>query len=77
MVRVANADKTKLLSFVRQNSADKVFAVFNFSAEPVVGTFKESLYHGAYVDFFSGEKVELGADLVLDLEPWSCRVFVR
>jgi hypothetical protein len=77
MVRVPNSDKTKLLSFVRHNSADKVFAVFNLSAEPVAGTFKESLYHGAYVDFFSGEKVELGADLVLDLEPWSYRVFVR
>ena len=77
MVRVPNSDKTKILSFVRRNGTDKVFAVFNLSPEPVACTFAQSLYHGAYRDYFSGDAVDLSEALVLDLEPWSYRVFVQ
>ena len=77
MVRVPNSDKTRIVSFVRRNEQDKVFAVFNFSPEPVAATFRETLYHGTYTDAFSGEAVELSEVLVLDLEPWGYRVFVR
>jgi glycosidase len=77
MVRVPNSDKTRILSFVRANEADKVFAVFNFSAESVTATFRESLYHGRYVDQVSGEAVELDETLALQLAPWSYRLFVR
>ena len=77
MVRVRNNDKAKILSFVRRNEQDKVFAVFNFSAEPVEATFRETLYHGAYRDFASGEDVELSEALALEIEPWGYRVFVQ
>ena len=71
MVRVPNSDNTKILSFVRRNGTDKVFAVFNFSPEPVAATFAESLYHGRDRDYFSSDTVDLTEALVLDLEPWS------
>ncbi len=77
MVRVPNSDKTKLLSFVRRNDTDKVFAVFNLSPGHTTATFQEGLFHGRYTDFVTGEQVELGADLALALAPWSYRVFVR
>ncbi len=77
MVRVPNSDKTRLLSFVRESERDKVFAVLNLSPGTVAATFRESLYHGRYTEFFSGEDVELGADLCLELPPWSYRVFVQ
>ncbi|MFZ1411394.1 MAG: alpha-amylase family glycosyl hydrolase [Micropruina sp.] len=77
MVRVPNSDKTRILSFVRENDNDKIFGVFNFSAEPVTASFRESLYHGSYRDFESGELNHLDQDLTLELAPWNYRVFVR
>ncbi|MDA8439958.1 MAG: alpha-amylase family glycosyl hydrolase [Propionibacterium sp.] len=77
MVRVPNSAKATVLSFVRRNDTDKVFAVFNFSPDAVATTFADSLFHGTYRDYFSGDSVELGEDLVLDLEPWDYRVFVQ
>jgi hypothetical protein len=66
-----------VFSFVRQNDRNKVFAVFNFSAEPRTVTFEDSLYHGRYSDFASGEEQTLDADLVLEMPAWSYRVFTR
>lgn len=77
MVRVPNSDKTRVLSFVRRNDADKVFAVFNFSPQPVTASFRESLCHGTYTDFTSGAQVQLTEATVLEMDPWTYRVFVR
>ena len=67
----------KVLSFVRHNERDKVFAVFNFSELPQTVKFEETLYHGRYIDFFSKESVELVGPTQLKLEPWGYRVFVK
>jgi hypothetical protein len=65
------------LSFVRQNGKDNVFAVLNFSADPQTVTFRDSLYHGEYMDFFRGERVRLDADTQMALAPWGYKVFVK
>jgi 1,4-alpha-glucan branching enzyme len=77
MVRVPNSDSARVFSFVRCNEQDAVFAVFNFSSEPVSARFRESLYHGAYADFATGEGVNLSGDLAIELAPWAYRVFVK
>ena len=77
MVNVFNSAPTKVLSFVRQNERDKVFAVLNLSNEPQTVTFDDSLYHGAYTEYFSQESVELLGSTQLELGPWQYRVFVR
>ena len=77
MIHVPNSAPTKVLSFVRQNQRDKVFAVLNFSDKPQTVTFDESLYHGRYCDYFSKETVELLAATQLELAPWGYRVFVK
>ncbi len=77
MIQVPNTVPDKVLSFVRQNSRDKVFAVLNFSGQPQTVTFGESLYHGSYTEYFNGERVELGDSTTLTLEPWDYRVFVQ
>ncbi|MEI2688348.1 MAG: alpha-amylase family glycosyl hydrolase [Anaerolineae bacterium] len=77
MVHVPNSAQTQVFSFVRSNEQDQVFAVFNFSAELVAVTFEGSLYHGVYTDCFSQQRAELGADAVLEMEPWGYQVFVR
>jgi glycosidase len=42
MIKVPNSSESEILSFVRQNEQDKVFAVFNFSDKPQTVSFKET-----------------------------------
>lgn len=77
MVKVPNDAESEVLSFVRGNKRDGVFAVFNLSAEARAVAFRDSLHHGAYRDGLSGRPVEFGPDDRLELAPWDYRVFVR
>ncbi len=77
MIHVPNDRPDEVFSFVRRNDVDKVFAVFNFSAESQNVSFEQSLYHGDYMEFFSGESAALDAATRLTLAPWSYRVYLR
>ena len=77
MMQVPNNHRTEVLSFVRGNGRDKVFAVFNFSAQAKTVKFEEALCHGSYTDYFSGEAVTVSADTRLSLGPWGFRVFLQ
>jgi 1,4-alpha-glucan branching enzyme len=77
MIHVPNSVPSKVFSFVRQNQQDKVFAVFNFSAEPQTVSFKESLFYGKYIEHMSGQTAELSAATQIDLKPWDYRIFVK
>ena len=77
MVNVPNSAPLEVLSFVRQNERDKVFAVLNFSAQRQNVAFQESLFCGKYLDYFSERPVELGESFRLPLAPWEYRVFVQ
>jgi glycosidase len=77
MINVFSTLPAQVLSFVRRNERDQVFAVFNFSDRPLTVTFEDHLHHGEYSDYFSGEAVEFAADTRLELERWAYRVYVR
>ncbi len=77
MIPVTNSAPREVLSFVRQNDADKIVAVLNFSAKAQRVRLKESLVHGTYTDYFDGKTVTLSQDSELALDPWAYRVFVR
>jgi len=77
MLHVPNSRPASVFSFVRANERDKVFAVFNFSPKAQTVVFDESLYHGDYRDFSSGEELELAEDLELEMKPWSYRLFIQ
>ncbi len=77
MVHVPNDKAAQVLSFVRQDANGKVFAVFNFSAQPQTVRFEQTLFHDRYVEHFSGKSATLDASTVLELKPWDYRVFVR
>jgi 1,4-alpha-glucan branching enzyme len=77
MEPIANDAPQQVLSFVRANAQDKVFAVFNLSAKAQKVRFRDDLQHGSYRDFKTGETVRIDADTQLALAPWSYRVFVR
>ncbi|MBK7448984.1 MAG: alpha-glucosidase C-terminal domain-containing protein [Anaerolineales bacterium] len=77
MTQVVNSAPTQVLSFVRQNNSDKVFAVFNFSAKAQSVTFKDTLFHGNYVDFISDKNVLMNETIHLDLAPWEYHIFIK
>lgn len=77
MVNAPNSAPSQVLSFVRQKDADRVFAVFNFSAVSQQVSFSESLHHGNYQDYFSAERISFDSSSQLNLAPWNCRVFVE
>jgi glycosidase len=77
MIQVPNNAHLQVLSFVRQNEKDKVFAVLNFSDRPQTVTFRESLYRGEYTEFFSSEHMTLNEAAEMTLSPWGYKVFVK
>ena len=77
MIDVPNSAPNAVFSFVRQNDKDKVFTVINFSAKPQTVTFKDTLYHGKYTEYLSGQPMELDASSKLTLKPWGYQIFVK
>ena len=77
MVQVPNSAPKQIFSFVRENARDKVFAVFNLSAQPVQAGFRDDLHVGSYRDFATGEKVRVDGDSRFDMAPWSYRILVK
>jgi len=77
MVQVVNTAPLHVLSFVRQNETDKVFAVFNFSAVPQAITFQGGLFHGTYTEFMGGQRVEISAGAQMKLQPWEFRIYTQ
>ena len=77
MVKVPNSNEKNVLSFVRENEHDKVFAVFNLSAQADTVRFTEDLYHGDYVEFFNDAETHLDEHTAIPLAPWAYKVFVK
>lgn len=77
MIKVPNSNESKVLSFVRKNEKDKVFAVFNFSDQQQKVSFKESLFYGQYKDFDTNEIVDMNTEAILKMAPWSYNIFVK
>ncbi|WP_193162061.1 alpha-amylase family glycosyl hydrolase [Microbulbifer hainanensis] len=77
MVKVPNTQPQKVLSFVRQNEQDKVFAVMNFSDEEKTVSFSDTLFPGEYTELFSRKRVVMDSDASLTLPPWGYRVYVN
>ena len=77
MLRAWNSAPDKVLSFVRENDRDKVFAMMNFSAEAQRFSFSDGPFAGEYRDYFSGESLDVSHDTEFELPPWGYRVLVR
>lgn len=77
MIQVPNNHMQEVLSFVRTNEQNKVFAVFNFSNQVRSIRFEETLFTDTYTEFGSGEKVTLNADTELELPAWGYKVYTK
>lgn len=76
MLEVPNTRADSVLSFVRRNDADAVFAVLNFSGSDQTVRFADTLHHGAYTDCFTGDSLTVATSTQLVLPPWGYRVLV-
>ena len=77
MIKVGNDCPQEVFSFVRQNSKDKVFAVFNFSAESRKVTFTDGPFEGRYIEFFSKKEKKIEPEVSIKLKPWAYRVYLQ
>lgn len=76
MAHIENSADASVLSFVRENDRDKVFAVLNLSPSTHTVTFENALCHGSYTEVFSNEARVIREDTSLRLKPWRYAVFV-
>ena len=77
MLRVPNDAETQVLSFLRENERDGVFAAINFSDAPRDVVFEDSAHHGRWQDAFGGAPRDLDGDSRLSLDAWGWRVMMR
>jgi 1,4-alpha-glucan branching enzyme len=77
MIDVPNSAPLHVLSFVRQDEQNKVFALFNFSQQKRRVTFDSELSPGRYTDFATGQSVELRAGDAVELPAWGYKVLTR
>ncbi len=77
MIHVPNDRLAQVLSFVRRDANGNVFAVFNLSSKPQTVRFQDALFHGDYIEHFSGRSETLGATTAMELKPWEYRVYLR
>jgi len=75
MARIKGASEDpEVLALSRSRGNATVLFVGNFDDEPASATIARELPQGTYYDAISGEAVEVGRELSLDLEPWGFRV---
>ena len=77
MEQVVNSAPQQIFSFVRQNSKDKVFAVFNLSAKAQQVSFTGDLQHGAYREFGTGAAATFDQNSKLTMAPWSYKIYLK
>lgn len=77
MVDVPSSAPEHVLSFVRQDEQNKVFALFNFSQQKRRVTFDNALPLGRYTDFATGAAFELRAGDAVELPAWGYKVLTR
>ncbi len=78
MVEIPNSASEQVLSFVRGDTGNRVFAIFNLSPAEQDVSFELDRHHGEYLDALSGESVSFGGNdglSELSLAPWGYRLF--
>ncbi len=77
MQHVPNSRPDRVFSFVRQNEANKVFVVINFSPAEQQVSFGHAPHLDSYRDVKRGKSATIAADTRLTLAPWDWVVFTR
>jgi glycosidase len=77
MINIPNSHPDKVFSFIRKNKEKKVFVILNFSNDSLEVKFKESLYHGNYINYMTDKELEANETLIIHIQPWSYIVLLE
>ncbi|WP_298334561.1 alpha-amylase family glycosyl hydrolase [uncultured Erythrobacter sp.] len=75
LVGVPNSAEADVLSFVRGEGEERVFAVFNLSPRAQEVSFESVRHHGAFSDAKGGEGTIINAESTLSLGPWDYHIY--
>lgn len=70
MVRIYNDKLEQVISFSRTKDKDKVITIVNYSDKPATVKLNTKYQKGDYTELFSGNKITLKGDDVLEMKPW-------
>ncbi len=76
LIRINSSDNENVFAFVREKEENKIFAIFNFSAEIKDINLKGDKFIGEYLDVFSGEETRFSVNEIFVIESWAYSVFV-
>ncbi len=75
MVEVPNSENGDVLSFVRGEGDQRVFAVFNLSPRAHEVTFQLARHHGSFADALAGTQTDFTESSTLSLGAWDFQIF--
>jgi len=77
MERIPTSADTAILAFTRAKEGDKIFALFNLSAQVKEGKLKGDSFAGEYREWFTGEEITFKKGAAVRLKPWEYKVYVK
>ncbi|MEJ2613983.1 MAG: alpha-amylase family glycosyl hydrolase [Ignavibacteriaceae bacterium] len=77
MKRVKTNNDDKIFSFIREKDNNKVFAIFNLSAQNQNIKINDNKIEGTYKDLFADQSNSLTSDYNIELPAWGYKIFVK
>lgn len=77
LIHVLTSDENSIHAFIREKNGNKIFAVFNFSAEEKEIALCSNFLKDDYTDYFSGETKSFKTAETMKLKPWDYKVFLK
>jgi 1,4-alpha-glucan branching enzyme len=74
---IENDNAEMVLSFMREQNGNRVFAIFNLSPQPQTVSLKDEMIDGTYNQFNDDKPVTIKAGEVMSLSPWAYHVFTQ
>ena len=77
MIQIRNNTPQHVISFFREKNDDAIICMVNFSKNKHEVMLESEFFVGTYMNWFTGDSVELKAKSQFILEPWGYKVFVK
>ncbi len=77
MIRLFNDKPNQVISFSREKNGDQVIPIFNFSNAAVTVKLNSKYQKGVYTELFTGNKMELKGDDIINMPAWGYMVLVK
>lgn len=75
--RIKTTNDSCIFAFTRKNETEKIFAIFNLSANEQNIAFEGEDFIDDYSDYFSGESKAFKKDEKMVLKPWEFHIFIK